>query len=113
MLTLHAEVVAAVCYEHVELFEGAFVQKHVYSFAGRVFSFGVLRVDSFLSAAESGFLAVVDQLLDLFLYIAHIRFVIIIFRFCLRKVQSELPWSIWGEGTRWRVLRLRRAEPCR
>ncbi len=74
MLLLHAEVEAAVRYEHVELFERALVQKHVDSFAGRVFAFGVLRVDSLLSAAESGFFAVFNQLLDLFLYIAHIRF---------------------------------------
>ena len=43
---VHAEVRAAVCHEHVEFLEAAFVEEHGDPFAGSVFALLVLRVDS-------------------------------------------------------------------
>ena len=71
MFLLHAEVVAAMRNEHVELLEAAFVEQHLDAFAGRVFASFVLFVDRFLSAAEPGGLAVFDQLIDFILNLAH------------------------------------------
>ena len=61
MALVHAEVVAAVRDEHVELFERSFVEQHLDTLAGRVLALAVLCVDPFLTAAHAGFLAVFDE----------------------------------------------------
>ena len=71
MLLLHAEIIATVRDEHVELLAGAFVQKHLDAFAGRVLALLVLLVDCLLTAAQACGFAVFDELADLVLNIAH------------------------------------------
>ena len=53
-LVLHAEVVAAVLDEHVELLKGVLVEQDVDAFSGGQLAFGVLRRDALLAAARSG-----------------------------------------------------------
>ena len=67
----HTEIRATVLDEHVEFLETSFVKKHCYSFAGREFAFGVLGVDSFLTAAHAGFRPALHEFLDFFLLNTH------------------------------------------
>ena len=53
-MRIHAEIVASVLDEHVELFERAFVQQEVNPFARGKLALRVLRVDALLAAAGSG-----------------------------------------------------------
>ena len=66
LLFLHAEVMATVFLEHVVLFEGAGVEQHVDALAGGVFTFLMLFLNSFLTAAETCLLALGNELLDFF-----------------------------------------------
>ena len=68
---VHAEIRAAVCHEHVKFFETAFVQEHGNPFAGSVLALLVLRVDSFLTAAQAGLLTKLYQRFYLFKLLAH------------------------------------------
>jgi len=60
-------------HEHIELFERTFVKQHGQAFAGRVFAFLMLGVDSFLAAAEAGFLSALNKFFDVVLLDAHIE----------------------------------------
>ena len=71
MALVHAEVVAAVRDEHVELFERSLVEQHLDTLAGRVLALAVLCVDPFLTAAHAGFLAVFDERVYLVLNFTH------------------------------------------
>ncbi len=87
MALLHAEIVTAVCHEHVELLETALVQEHLYPLTGSVLALGVLCVDPFLTAALPRFLAQRYQLRDLVLIIAHI----VSIRFCRSVNRRTVP----------------------
>ena len=58
--------------KHVKFFKAALVEELRNTLAGRVFTFGVLLVDRFLTTAKTGFCPLVDELLDLCLLCAHI-----------------------------------------
>gem|GEM_PF-5058313 len=64
LLLLHAEVVATVRDEAVELDEGAFVDEEVDALARRQLALRVLRVDALLAAPEEGGLALLLQALE-------------------------------------------------
>ena len=59
---LHAEVVAAVLDEHVELLEGVVVEQEFDALAGGELALGVLRCDALLAAAEACAIAAGVQL---------------------------------------------------
>jgi hypothetical protein len=63
-LCLHAEIGAAVGDEHVEFFEGAFIQQQVDAFARGQLALGVLRVDAALASAHAGRVATCFKLLQ-------------------------------------------------
>ena len=71
LLFLHAEVVAAVLLEHIIFLERSFVEQHVDTLAGSVFAALVLLLNGFLAAAQTGFLAVLNQFLDFLKLCAH------------------------------------------
>ena len=73
-------------YEHVHLFEAAFVQEHGDAFACCVLAFFVLFSDSFLAAAKTGFGTEVYQLLNLFCLRTH-YYNMVITRFCCFRGQ--------------------------
>ncbi len=62
LLVLHAEIGAAVGYEHVEFFERPFVQQQIDPFTGSELATGVLRIDALLPPAKAGFFATVFEL---------------------------------------------------
>ena len=66
LLLLHAEIVATVKLEHVELFKTAFVQKHVDSFTRGVLAACMLFVNGFLATTKTGLLTFLYKRLDLF-----------------------------------------------
>jgi hypothetical protein len=72
LFLLHAEVVATVKFEHVEFFETSFVDEQGDALASGGFAFGVLLVDGHFAAAEAGFLAKFDELLDFLQLFTHI-----------------------------------------
>ncbi len=67
-LFFHAEVGTAMRDIHIELFERTFVEKHFDSFAGGELAFAVLRIDTLLSAAKTGFGATGFKLFEKFLH---------------------------------------------
>ena len=71
MTLVHAEIVAAMRYEHVELLERTLVQKHLDTLARRVLALGMLGVDTLLATSETRRFAVLDELADLILNFAH------------------------------------------
>ena len=93
MALVHAEIVAAVGHKHIELLERTFVEEHLDTFAGRVFAFGVLSVDTLLATAKACGFAVFDQFVDLFLNLAHI-FSVYLFLFSQSSVR--MPWVDLG-----------------
>ena len=62
---LHAEVCAAVLYEHVELLETAFVQKKSKALTGGELAFLVLSLDTLLAPAKLGLGPAFSELLNL------------------------------------------------
>ena len=66
LLLLHAEVGAAVEFEHVVFLETTFVQEHIDTLAGRVFTALVLLLDGFLTATQARLFTLGNQLLDFF-----------------------------------------------
>jgi hypothetical protein len=68
----HSEVGAAVLHEHIVFFEATLVQEEGQALAGREFSFGVLGLDAFLSAAQAGFGPAFHQFLNIVRLDAHI-----------------------------------------
>ena len=71
LLLLHAEVVAAMCYEHVHFLEAAFVEQHGNALASGVLATFVLLLNGLLAATHAGFGAELNQLLDSFCLLAH------------------------------------------
>ena len=65
---LHAEVCRAVLDEHVEFFEGAFVEEDLDALARRQLALGMLRIDACLAATGPGDLAPALQLDQNFLH---------------------------------------------
>ena len=64
LLLLHTEVVATMLLEHVVLFERAWVEQHVDTFACSVLAALVLLLYGFLTTTETGLFALLDELLD-------------------------------------------------
>ena len=77
VLLVHAEVRAAVLHEHIVLLEAAleaaFVEKERNPLAGGQLALGMLGLDAFLPAAETGVRAPLNQLLDVLSLNAHSR----------------------------------------
>ena len=71
VLLVHAEMGAAVLYEHIIFFETAFVQKQGDAFPRCELAFLMLGFHAFLSAAQPGFGPPVDQFLDVLLLNVH------------------------------------------
>ena len=71
VLLLHAEVVAAMEFEHIHFFERAFVQQEVYALTGGSLTLCVLLFDSFFAAAEACLLAKLDELFDFLQLFTH------------------------------------------
>ena len=62
VISVHAEVVAAVLLEHVPLFEAAIVKQQLKALARGELALGMLGVDARLATAEAGLLALLLQL---------------------------------------------------
>ena len=73
VLFVHAEVRAAVLHEHIVLLETAFVEKKRNPLAGGQLTLGMLGLNAFLPAAETGLRTPFDQLLDVLSLNAHSR----------------------------------------
>ena len=73
LFLLHAEIVAAMKFEHIHLFKGAFVEEEVDAFTCRGFAFGMLLFNGFLATAQAGFLAKLYELFDFFQLFTHIE----------------------------------------
>ena len=58
-------------HEHIDFFKTAFVQQHGDTFAGRIFAFLVLRLDSLLSSAQTRLFTQSDKLFYFFKLITH------------------------------------------
>ena len=71
LLLVLSEVRAAVLYEHVHLFEAAFVEQHIDALTGGVFTALVLLSDGLFAATQAGFLTLGDEFFYLFKLIAH------------------------------------------
>ena len=71
LLLFLSEVCAAVLYEHVHLFEAAFVEQHVDALTGGVFTALVLLSDGLFAATQAGFLTLGDEFFYLFKLITH------------------------------------------
>ena len=71
MALVHAEIIAAVRHEHVELLEGAFVEQHLDTLAGRELALGMLGVDTLLTTSETCGGTVLDELVDFVLNFTH------------------------------------------
>src|SRR5690606_19974448 len=64
LLLGHAEIRSAMRDEHVELLEGAFVQKHFDALARGQLALGMLSLDTALAAAKASFRAAFLQLFE-------------------------------------------------
>jgi hypothetical protein len=53
-LLVHAEIPASVRFEHVEFFKRSFIEQQINSFPGGHNPFGMLLINSILTATQSG-----------------------------------------------------------
>ena len=64
LLLLHAEIVAAMEFEHVHFLKRTLIEEEFDAFTCRGFTLGVLLFDGLLAAAQAGLLAKLNKLLD-------------------------------------------------